>query len=92
MISDKPYPGMDTYQNLHTLADGTQVGWHDPDLTPSAESRQFQLGVLRPDGTHVTMLCLNTKGRDHLVGRPVVPATVDGLVAIATDPGLTLYP
>jgi hypothetical protein len=89
MVNDKLYPGMG-YDHLETLADGTQVGWHKNSVAPGSPG--FQLGVLRPDGTHITVLCFNTKGLDHVVARPAAPASIDELVAIATDPGLTLYP
>jgi hypothetical protein len=87
MLNDKPFPGVDQYDNVQTLPDGTKVGWHGP-----GEDGTFQLGVERADGTSLTVLCLNTHGRDHVTGRVTAPATVDEVLAIATDPGLTLFP
>jgi hypothetical protein len=84
MVNDKPYPGMSAYDNVHTLADGTEVGW--------LGETNVQLGASRPDGTQITLLCDNSRGTPLQSGQPAAPATVDELLAIATDPGLTLYP
>jgi hypothetical protein len=84
MINDRALPGMSAYQNVHTLPDGSQIGWLDGTL--------LQLGVSRPDGTQITLYCENSRGTPLQGGQPAAPATVDELTAIATDPGLTLYP
>jgi hypothetical protein len=84
MINDRAFPGMSAYRNVHTLPDGSQIGWLDGTL--------LQLGVSRPDGTQITLYCENSRGTALQGGQPAAPATVDELTAIATDPGLTLYP
>jgi hypothetical protein len=80
------------YPDVQTLRDGTRVSsWVVAfDDSPARSSHAF---VARPDGTKVRLMAA-----DELVGggdslnRAEAPATPEQLVAIGTDPGLTLYP
>jgi hypothetical protein len=85
MLNDKLYPALASYDNVQTLQDGTKVGW-------LAGPSGVQLGVARRDGTQITVLANTNKGLPPVPGRADSPATVDELLPIATDPGLTLYP
>jgi hypothetical protein len=52
-----------------------------------------QVAIVRPDGTALVLFSQNVQNPDETVTtRPTPPATVDQLIAIGTDPGLTLYP
>ncbi len=83
-------PGSGLYESHEVRPDGTRVGWLSG--TPGVGGHN-QVGVLRPDGTYLTLFSQNPKhpGDTNPI-RPTPPATVEQLIAIGTDPGLTLYP
>lgn len=89
----------------HSYPDGTVVTGIDatPKLVgPNGEAgtRQHEVHVFRPDGTLVTFYASNLyydtglalPGVTPKVGGKDVPLTLDQLIAIGRDPGLTLYP
>jgi len=83
-------PGSGLYDSHEVRPDGTRVGWLS--AAPGVGGHN-QVGVLRPDGTYLTLFSQNPKhpGDTNPI-RPTPPATVEQLIAIGTDPGLTLYP
>ena len=81
-------PGSGLYDSHEVRTDGTMVG-----LLSGAPGEGSQVGVLRKDGTYLTLLSQNeNKPGDTNPIRPTPPATAEQLIAIGTDPGLTLYP
>jgi hypothetical protein len=92
MIHHIQFVAMDSYGQRETRPDGSQVGWNQ-DGSGSGGMQSTQVSVLRPDGTFVTALSQNITGANYdVITRPTAPATAEQLIAIAADPGLTLYP
>jgi len=92
MIHYRPFVDMNVYQNSRSLPDGTEVGWNDESRVGNVKGgRDIQASVLRPDGTFLTLLSHNDL---MMATGPSVPSpvTAEQVVALGTDPGLTLYP
>lgn len=84
-------PGNGLYETHEVRSDGTIVGWVSGGS--ATDGHYNKVGVLRPDGTYITLLAETSKrSADTNPVRPTPPATVAQLIAIGTDPALTLYP
>jgi hypothetical protein len=93
MIHYIPFVDMNSYRHHETRPDGTSVGWNEDPAMGQGGLHGAQVSVLRADGTFLTLLSQNITGANYEVAtRPTAPATVEQLIAIGTDPGLTLYP
>jgi hypothetical protein len=93
MIHYIPFVAMESYTHRETRPDGTQVGWSDDAPMDPRIVQAVQVSVARPDGTFLTLLSQNITGANFDVAtRERAPATAEQLIAIGTDPGLTLYP
>ncbi len=79
------------YEDRETRPDGTMVGWIEG--ARLGDGSRHQVDVLRPDGTFVMLVAQTTSGGSDLnPTRPTPAATVEQLIAIGTEPNLTLYP
>jgi hypothetical protein len=94
MVHYVQFVDMSAYQHHETRPDGTIVGWMADTVVPEMGGLHgAQVSVLRPDGTFLTLLSQNiVDAKSDTFTRRTAPATVEQLIAIGTDPGLTLYP
>jgi hypothetical protein len=94
MVHYRQFVDPAVYEHHETRPDGTWVGWNEDTRVPEmGDVHGVQVSVLRPDGTFLTLLAQNITGANsNAPTRATAPATVEQLIAIGTDPGLTLYP
>jgi hypothetical protein len=93
MVGDQPTNPAGSWPEHTTLDDGTTVGWSAVEGTRhGADVRQHQVLIERLDGTAIMLIASNYRPPNYEITRQVPPATVEQLIAIGTEPDLTLYP